>query len=311
MAITATTVRYIKLGQNGSWEQAALDQGELHFGLRDAPHDLLLTGTFEEIRQHYVDQGKVAGSATRDAREAEEFYRLDETCLWITFARDHMWWAFAAPEVTWIGGDGSTGGERVRKTLGGWRNTDVKGVPLRMRGLSTKLTKVAAYQRTICGVEAEEYAIRRINGIENPLAARSEAVREAMVDVTAEALKLLDWRDFETLVDLIFARNGWNRVSTTGGTQKLIDLELERPMTHERAAVQVKSQARQAILDDYARRIEEAGQFKAFFFVCHTWQGPLPVVQDRNNVHVLVGRELAQAVLRTGLHEWVLEKTLS
>jgi hypothetical protein len=40
-----------------------------------------------------------------------------------------------------------------------------------------------------------------------------------MVDVTAEALQLLDWRDFETLVDLIFARNGWNRVFTTGGTQ--------------------------------------------------------------------------------------------
>jgi hypothetical protein len=81
-------------------------------------------------------------------------------------------------------------------------------------------------------------------------------------------------------------------------------------MTHERAAVQVKSQARQATLDDYARRIEEAAQFKAFFFVCHTWQGPAPVVEDRGNVQVLVGRELAQAVLRIGLHEWVLEKTL-
>jgi hypothetical protein len=37
--------------------------------------------------------------------------------------------------------------------------------------------------------------------------------REAMLDVTVDALKLLDWRDFETLVDLIFARSGCNRVS--------------------------------------------------------------------------------------------------
>ena len=78
--------------------------------------------------------------------------------------------------------------------------------------------------------------------------------REAMLDVTVDALKLLDWRDFETLVDLIFARSGWNRVSAVGGNQKLIDLE--QSMTRERAAVQVKSQANQKALDDYTRRID-------------------------------------------------------
>ena len=210
MAITATTVRYIKLGRNGSWEHAALDGGEVHFGFRDAPHDVMLKGSFEEIRQHSIDQGRGEAAATRDAREIEEFYRLDETCLWITFAREHLWWTFAAPEVTWIGGDGSTHGERARKSLGGWRNADIKGVPLRMSGLSTKLTKVAAYRRTICSVEAQEYALQRINGIENPLVARNAAAREVMLDVTLDALQLLDWRDFETLVDLMFARSGWN-----------------------------------------------------------------------------------------------------
>jgi hypothetical protein len=180
-----------------------------------------------------------------------------------------------------------------------------------MSGLSTKLTKVAAYRRTICNVDAAEYAIRRINGVEDPLVARSAAAREATLDVTADALQLLDWRDFETLVDLIFARSGWNRVSVTGGNQKLIDLELEQPMTDERAAVQVKSQANQKTLDDYAGRINEAAQYKTFFFVCHTWQGPAPVTEDRDNVHALVGRELAQAVVRTGLQDWVIEKVVS
>jgi hypothetical protein len=100
MAITATTVRYIKLGRNGSWEHSALDGREVHFGLRDASHELMLTGNYEAIRQHSIDQGRGDAAATRDAREAEDFYKLDETCLWITFAREHMWWAFAAPEVT-------------------------------------------------------------------------------------------------------------------------------------------------------------------------------------------------------------------
>jgi hypothetical protein len=36
-------------------------------------------------------------------------------------------------------------------------------------------------------------------------------------------------------------------------------------MTHERVAVQAKSQANQKALDDYTKRIDEAVQFKAFF----------------------------------------------
>jgi hypothetical protein len=153
-----------------------------------------------------------------------------------------MWWAFAAPEVTWIGGDGSKHGERTRKTVDGWSKADVKDAHLKINSLSTRLTKVGAYRHTICNVEAKDYAIRRKNGVEEPLVSRSAAAPEVMLDVTVDALKLMDWRDFETLVDLIFARSGWNRVSAVGGNQKLIDLELEQSMTRERVAVQVKSQ---------------------------------------------------------------------
>lgn len=77
-----------------------------------------------------------------DVREVAEFYQLGPDCLWVTFDHDHLWWTFAHQDVTWLGlGDGSHG-ERVRKSLGGWRNTDVNGAPLRIPTLSTKLTKV-------------------------------------------------------------------------------------------------------------------------------------------------------------------------
>ena len=42
-------------------------------------------------------------------------------------------------------GDGH--GARLRKSIGGWRNADINGVPLRMDSLSTKLTRVAGYPR--------------------------------------------------------------------------------------------------------------------------------------------------------------------
>ena len=118
MAVTATAMRYIKLGRNGSWERAALDGGELHFGLRDAPHNLMLTGSFRGNPGSIpLTRGRGAATATREAREAVDFYRLDESCLWITFAREeHLWWTFAAPEVTWVGGDGSKHGERYAES---------------------------------------------------------------------------------------------------------------------------------------------------------------------------------------------------
>ena len=45
------------------------------------------------------------------------------------------------------------------------------------------------------------------------------------------------------MVDLIFARNGWQRVTDVGGSQKDIDLILMQPTTGEKAFVQVESRA--------------------------------------------------------------------
>lgn len=308
MAVTASEVRYIKLGKGGAWERASLDNDELHFGFQDAPHDVSLTRDYEKIRQSLITRGRLERVASSDAREVLEFYSLDEKCLWVTFAREHMWWCFADPHVSWRGGDGMTGGERVRKVIGKWRNTDVRGQPLKISTLSTKITKVAGYRRTICKIEAKDYLLRRINGLEEPIVAKGVQARQAILDATKEALQLLHWKDFETLVDVIFARSGWNRISALGGNQKLVDLELEQSVTNERMAVQVKSEASQAVLDQYIERIDEAGQFQRFVFICHSRKGALVAPPGRSNIQVWTDQELAEAVFRTGLYDWVLEK---
>ena len=127
------------------------------------------------------------------------------------------------------------------------------------------MTKVANYRRTICAVEAEEYLLRRINGIDDPLVAKGMKAREAMLSAIAKAVSSLHQKDFETLVDVIFARSGWHRASALGGSQKLVDMVLEQPTTGERAAVQVKSAATQNILDRYIDLVDEAGTFSRFF----------------------------------------------
>src|ERR1700730_9581136 len=47
--------------------------------------------------------------------------------------------------------------------------------------LSSKLTKVANFRATICKVEEEDYLLRRINGIEEPVVARANEARRAMM----------------------------------------------------------------------------------------------------------------------------------
>jgi hypothetical protein len=174
--------------------------------------------------------------------------------------------------------------------------------------LSTKLTKVASYRRTLCAVEAEGYLLRRINGVIEPLVAKSNQARDTLLDVLTEAIKALHWPDFETLVDVMFARSGWHRASALGGTQKLFDMVLEQPTTGERGAVQVKSAAGQKQLDDFISGADETGSFDRLFFACHSPKGSLAAPVDRRDVHVWVDRELARTSFRLGLADWIIEK---
>ncbi len=307
MAITPTAIRYIKLGRRGRWEVASLDRQELHFGHGKVSHKLALTLDREKIQNFRVSTGRDKRAAADDAREIIDFYSLDQRCLWITFARGHMWWTFAEPKVRWVGGGGDTQGERVRNCVERWKNFDLKNNPLAIETLSTKLTKVASYRRTICSIEHEEYLLRRINGIVEPLVLRTNQALHELADVTKKALAGLDWRDFETLVDIIFARSGWHRISALGGTQKSNDIILENPITGERCAVQIKSSADQKSLEKFVVQADETGKFNRVFFVCHSPKENL-LMDERPDVHIWDAGTLSQTAIRLGLSNWIIER---
>jgi hypothetical protein len=307
--IVANEVRYIRLGKRGGiWEQLSLDRGELHFGYGGITHAMALAGNTKAIIHASIERGRDPKTAAQDARQILDFYQLGPECLWITFARGHMWWTFAKPKVIWLGGSFKEHGERIRKTSDGWRNTDINGVPLRIDSLSTKLTQVANYRRTICSVGPKDYLLRRINGAVEPLVQKSNSARALMLDVLTEAIASLHWQDFETLVEVIFARSGWHRASAIGGKQAVVDMVLQQPTTGERAGVQVKSRAAQAKLANFIDRADAAGTYDRLFFACHSPVGQLAVPAERTDVHLWTGRELAATALRTGLADWIVEK---
>lgn len=287
--------------------QASIGRGEMHFGYRDVPHDPCAQGGWDAALRYLEGIGRSPAKAKDGVREIRDFYTLGRDCLWITFADGHLWWAFAEPEVIWFGDETEDHGARMRKTVDGWRRTNVNGVPLRTDHLSTKLTQVASYRQTVCSVKEAGYLVRRINAIEEPVVARAREARQAMVAVASELIAGLHWADFETLVDLIFARSGWQRVSRVGATQADVDLVLEQPTTGETAFVQVKSKAGAPVLQDYINRFRRNGTHDRMFFICHSPTGTLTSDAEKG-LHVWAGDRLADAAVKAGLFDWLAER---
>jgi hypothetical protein len=304
--INAKAVRYIRLGRGSAWAPRALAAGEMPFGDPRDLHDLAVAGDWEALAQHYRAVKPTSLAKARDfAREVREFYSQQADCLWITFSDGKLWWGFAEPDVIWPVGDGVAYGDRIRLIRGGWSCTDVSGKLLRMTDLSTRLTKVASYQQTICEVHEREYLLRRLSGETEPSVARALKAKAELVTAAVDLIALLHQADFELLADLIFARSGWRRVSVLGKNQADLDLALEQPTTGERIFVQVKSAATQKVLDDYVDRFDADGTYDRFFFLCHSPKGQLHA-RGRQHVHVWVGDVLADAAINAGLIDWLL-----
>jgi hypothetical protein len=121
-------------------------------------------------------------------------------------------------------------------------------------------------------------------------------------------IRQLHWQEFETLVDLLFARGGWRRNSVLGEDMPDVDLVLDQPITGETAWVQVKTGTRQAELDDYLGRFREDGSYDRFYFLCHTSPGPLRLPPEPH-LHLWDGEKLAAVAIDVGLFSWLSERT--
>jgi hypothetical protein len=130
----------------------------------------------------------------------------------------------------------------------------------------------------------------------------AERLSDAAIDAR------LDWRDFETLVDLIFSRGGWQRSSVLGKNQADVDLILSQPTIGETAWVQIKSGTSQAELDDYVGGFRRDGSCDRSFFVCHSPAGALSLpAQPR--LHLWAAERLSDAAIDAGMFNWLIDRT--
>lgn len=300
-AITASSIYYIKLGRGGDWETKSLRDGILRFGYGQAPHDLCSSGDWKGVWDIMMSIRGDAGAATRDVNQIKVFYESDKNSLFITFVGGLLFWCRPSGPVELLGD-----GTHRRSTVEGWRNTSVGGQALSTDRLSGGLLKIQMFRGTICEVQASEYLLRKINDQLSPEVAAAEDAERALMKAIIKMMRLLTWKDFELLVDLLFSNSGWRRLSPVGKTQKTVDWELILPITDERAFVQVKSHATISALRDYEKCLTQTNAYDRMFFVWHT--GDIPDEGSREDVILLGPEKLARMVLDAGLSAWLREK---
>jgi hypothetical protein len=199
MAIAAKTARFIKL-DNKSQEISTLDFGNIRLGAEAVTDELAKEGNVGKIEQYLAQQGYSPQPAADGAKDAKDFYSLGADCLWVTFARDHLWWTFADPEVIWMMRDFVLTDERIRKSIGGWRNTDVSGVPLSIGRLSERVMKLASIGRTDPDAETLGDLLQLINGITAPAEAEvSQPKRNSRMDNSTQGERTCSFQVPSTL----------------------------------------------------------------------------------------------------------------
>jgi len=144
--------------------------------------------------------------------------------------------------------------------------------------------------------------------VPEPIVLAATQARLATVAAARVMIEQLHWSDFEILIDLIFARGGWQRTTRLGETMADVDLLIEQTTLSETASVQIKSRASQGVLDALIEMHRKSGRHRRTFFVCHTAETAMSA-GEHGDVHLWTGEFLAEIAVRSDLFDWLMERS--
>ncbi|MFA4980684.1 MAG: hypothetical protein WC589_24455 [Sphingobacterium sp.] len=299
-------ILFIKLGKRGEWEKECIEKNQtIRLGYSEIDHNLCVKGNWDAVYDHFFDtletRDFVASSHTNQVRQ---FYEEKNETLWITFYANKLWWCFARQDITLLPDKSKT-----RPVIGKWSDKDIKGNVLMADNISGKLLKTQGFRGTICSVPEKEYALGKINAEQPP---ELIAVEESLADLRGKLallIKNLQWKEFETLIDLIFRQAGWQRVGATGKAQKTLDLDLLSPVTGERAIVQIKAESNLKEFRHYEKEFANLSNYDKFFYVVHVPKGDWKNQENETEVNLWFIEKVTELTINSGLVDWVIKKT--
>lgn len=304
--VKADKVLFVKLGQGGKFEKECIEQNHtLRLDYGSVDHQLCISKQWDKVHNYFqTEENSNTSVATFHTNQIKQFYEEGDTTLWITFFANKLWWCFSNPEITLLPDK-----TKIRPVIGNWKDKDVNGKVLLAGNISGKLLKTQGFRGTICRVPEQQYVLAKINCEQmNEVVEVEQAMFNLKTKLTL-LIQNLQWKDFETLVDLIFRQAGWQRVGDTGKTQKTLDLELLAPVTGERAIVQIKAQSDLPEFLRYQEQFAIMNDYDKFFYVVHTAKNNLADYQNESETKLYLCEKIAELTIASGLVEWVVKKT--
>lgn len=295
---------YIKLGRGGQWEESSIREGIVRIKWSSIPVQLINNNDWESIEKIIRSEAKTKGAGTTDLNALRDFCTATPNDIWVTFYSSKLWWCRLADGL--VEEDGIS---KFRRVSVGWSDINSTGKKLLISEISGQLSKVQGFRATLCKIDETAVLERLLNGDVSEAYQQGQTVRDALERALVNAIQQLHWKDFETLVDLIFRQSGWRRVSLLGETMKFADLELEEPITGDRYQVQIKSSAHMAELMAYVEQFPKE-EFRRFYFVIHSPSPALESIALHSIPHVelVLPNRLAKMVIDSGLIQWLMNK---
>ena len=302
--ITFEKAFYVKLGRKGDWEEASLRENVIRIGWRNQTLKDINNGAWGEIQEQLEREIADHGVAVRDCRALRMICESTHEDIWITFHASKMYWCKVLRSGV-IEKDTVSKYRRVQP----WRCTNIFGKPLLTAQIPGTIAKVQGFRGTICKVKEVDDLCRLINGKQSSEYHQIKDSRDVLCSHVEQGIKKLHWKDFETLVDLMFRASGWRRISVLGETMKFSDVELEEPITGDMYQVQVKSRASLKDFSEYARRVT-GEDYRKLYFVVHTPDKKLAEAANGcdDKIELILPHRLAEMVVELGLLNWLMNK---
>jgi len=304
-SINFTTAFYVKLGRGGTWEPDSIATGKLRLGWRNQTI-VDINAHRWDIIEHQLRQelhAKPAGVATTDLNALRMIIESQPDDIWITFHQAKLWWTQLAS--TPVEEDSES---KFRRTAQPWSDRSLTGRLLVINDLPGKIAQLQGFRGTVCRVQYIDLLRRTLNGVRSPLATAISAQRAVLCQHLVTAIRELHWKDFETLVDLVFRAAGWVRVSVLGQHAKAYDLELREPVTGDRYVVQVKSEAKLADLQSTLKNFSPE-DFRKVFFVVHSPANDLAgAVGLPDHLEIVPPERLGELAIDAGLTTWTEDR---
>lgn len=302
LPITCNNAFFVKLGRGGGWETSSLENDLIRIGWVSQSLSDINCGNWEKILSELQKETPHKGVATSDCRALRSLCESTSDDVWITFHGSHLWWCQVADPGIYE--DEISKHRKVAK----WHCKDITGRSLLITDIPGRISKLQRFSGTICKVKEVEELTRLINGELSPEFIAITKSKKELCNSVEPALCRLHWKDFETLVDLVFRATGWRRVSVLGETMKFSDIELEDPINDERYQVQVKSAATFQDFMDYSQDFT-TDKYRKLFFVVHTPDEKLSKMQPNESpVQLVLPNRLSEMVVDHGLTNWLMNK---